>query len=98
MFKRLLIHLALAAATLAIAPAAFAAGGNYGFDGGTTAEQTQVKAALNASAFPWSVVPGPVVIHIGRGVASSASPNQIWLDADITGPGRFPLGVGPARD
>jgi hypothetical protein len=93
MFKRLLIHLALAAATLAIAPAAFAAGGNYGFDGGTTAEQTQVKAALNASAFPWSIVPGPVVIHIGRGVASSAAPNQIWLDADLLDAGTFSWGV-----
>jgi hypothetical protein len=93
MFKRLLIHLALAAATLAIAPAAFAAGGNYGFDGGTKAEQTQVTAALNASAFPWGIVPGPVVIHIGHGLASSASPKQIWLDADLLDAGTFSWGV-----
>ena len=93
MFKRLLIHLALAAATLAIAPAAFAAGGNYAFDGGTAAEQTQVKAALDASVFPWGIVPGPVVIHIGRGVASSAAPKQIWLDADLLDAGTFSWGV-----
>jgi hypothetical protein len=93
MFKRLLLHLTLAAATLAIAPAAFAAGGNYGFDGGTKAEQTQVTSALNASSFPWSVVPGPVVIHIGRGLASSASPKQIWLDANLLDAGTFSWGV-----
>jgi hypothetical protein len=93
MFKRLLIHLALAAATLAIAPAALAAGGNYGFDGGTKAEQTQVTAALNASAFPWGIVPGPVVIHIGHGLASSASPKQIWLDADLLDAGTYSWGV-----
>jgi hypothetical protein len=91
--RRLLIHLALAAATLAVAPAAFAAGGNYGFDGGTKAEQTQVTSALDASAFPWGIVPGPVVIHIGRGLPSSASPNQIWLDADLLDAGTFSWGV-----
>jgi hypothetical protein len=93
MFKRLLMHLALAAATLAIAPAAFASGGNYGFDGGTKAQQTQVTSALDASAFPWGIVPGPVVIHIGRGIASSASPKQIWLDADLLDAGTFSWGV-----
>ena len=93
MFKRLLIQLSVAAATLAIAPAAFAAGGNYVFDGGSQAEQTQVTAALNASSFPWGVVPGPVVVHIQRGVASAAAPNQIWLDADLLDSGRFSWGV-----
>jgi hypothetical protein len=91
--RRLLIHIACAAATLAVVPAAFAAGGNYAFDGGTKAEQTQVTAALNASSFPWSIVPGPVAIHIGRGLASSASPNQIWLDADLLDAGSFSWGV-----
>ena len=93
MFKRLLIQLSVAAATLAIAPAAFAAGGNYGFDGGSQAEQTQVTAALNASSFPWGVVPGPVVVHIQRDVASAAAPNQIWLDANLLDSGRFSWGV-----
>jgi hypothetical protein len=91
--RRLLIHLACAAATLAVVPAAFAAGGNYGFDGGTKAQQAQVTSALNASAFPWGIVPGPVVIHIGRGIASSASPKQIWLDADLLDAGTFSWGV-----
>jgi hypothetical protein len=91
--RRLLINLALAAATLAIAPAAFAAGGNYAFDGGSKGEQAQVTSALDASAFPWGIVPGPVVIHIAHGVSSAASPNQIWLDADLLDAGTFSWGV-----
>jgi len=93
MFKRLLIQLCVAATMLAIAPAAFASGGNYVFDGGSQPQQAQVTAALNASSFPWSIVPGPVVIHIQRGVASSAAPNQIWLDANLLDAGRFAWGV-----
>jgi hypothetical protein len=91
--RRLLIHLALAAATLAVAPAALAAGGNYAFDGGSKAEQTQVTSALDASAFPWGIVPGPVVVHIAHGVPSAASRNQIWLDADLLDAGTFSWGV-----
>jgi hypothetical protein len=93
MFKRLLIQLCVAATMLAIAPAAFASGGNYVFDGGSQPQQAQVTAALNASSFPWSIVPGPVVIHIQRGAASSAAPNQIWLDANLLDAGRFAWGV-----
>jgi hypothetical protein len=93
MFKRLLIQLSIAAATLAIAPAALAAGGNYAFDGGSQAEQAQVTAALDASSFPWGIVPGPVVVHIQRDVGSSAEPNQIWLDANLLDAGRFSWGV-----
>jgi hypothetical protein len=93
MFKRLLVQLCIAAATLAIAPAAFAAGGNYVFAGGSPAEQAQVTAALDASSFPWGVVPGPVVVNIQRGVSSSAAPGQIWLDADLLDAGRFSWGV-----
>ena len=93
MFRRLLIHLSIVTATLAIAPAAFASGGNYVFDGGSKPQQAQVTQALSASAFPWGIVPGPVVVHISRGVASSAAPNQIWLDANLLDAGRFAWGV-----
>jgi hypothetical protein len=93
MFKRLLLHLSLAAAALAIAPAAFASGGTYTFDGGSKAQQGQVVAALDASSFPWSIVPGSVVVHIQPGVASAAAPGQIWLDADLLDSGRFAWGV-----
>jgi hypothetical protein len=91
--RRFLLQISLCVAALALAPSAFASGGHYVFDGGSQAEQGQVTAALNASAFPWDVVPGPVVVHIGRGVSSHAAPNQIWLDADLLDSGRFAWGV-----
>jgi hypothetical protein len=93
MFRRLLLQISLAVVALGVAPAAFASGGHYVFDGGSQAEQAQVAGALNASTFPWDVVPGPVVVHIGRGVASRAAPNQIWLDANLLDAGRFAWGV-----
>ena len=93
MFKRLLLQLSFAAAALAIAPAALAAGGSYSFDGGSKAQQGQVVAALDASSFPWGIVPGTVVVHIQPGVASSAAPGQIWLDADLLDSGQFSWGV-----
>jgi hypothetical protein len=93
MLKRLLLQISCAAAALAIAPAALASGGNYVFDGGSKAQQAQVVAALNASTFPWGIVPGPVVVHIQRDVASAAAPDQIWLDANLLDAGRFAWGV-----
>lgn len=91
MLLRRLLFVSLVA--LALAPGAWARGGNYVFDGGTRAEQAQVKAALDVSTFDFSVVPGPVTIHIGRGVSSSATPGQVWLDADLLDAGRFSWGV-----
>jgi hypothetical protein len=90
MFKRLLITFAFA---LVLAPGALAAGGNYSFDGGTRAQQAQVRSALNASSFNWSVVPGPIAIHIGRGDGPHASAGQIWLDSSLLDSGRFSWGV-----
>jgi hypothetical protein len=79
--------------TSALAPPALASGGDYVFDGGTANEQSQVEQALDVSSFPWSVVPGPVVVHIQRGVASEAAPGQIWLDANLLDAGPFAWGV-----
>src|SRR4051794_17862075 len=90
MLKRLLLPLV---AALVLAPGAFAAGGNYVLDGGTRAQQGQVRAALNASSFNWSVVPGPVTIHIDRGAGQHAAPGQIWLDGSLLDSGRFSWGV-----
>jgi hypothetical protein len=90
MVKRLLIPFVLAAA---LAPAAHAAGGRYVFDGGTRAQQGQVTSALQASSFDWSLVPGRVVIHIGRGISPHATAGQIWLDGRLLGSGRFSWGV-----
>lgn len=85
--------LAAALGALALAGSAHAAGGNYVFDGGTAAEQGQVRAALNASAFDWSLVPAQITIHIDRGASSEAMPGQIWLDADLLDSGKFSWGV-----
>jgi opacity protein-like surface antigen len=84
----------IAAATLTFAGSAQAAGGNYVFDGGTQAEQQQVRAGLNASSFDWSLVPSQITIHIGRGISTSyALPGQIWLDANLLDSGRFAWGT-----
>lgn len=90
MHKRLLMSVVVA---LVVAPGAFAAGGNYTLDGGTHAQQAQVRSGLNASSFNWGVVPGPVVIHIGHGDGPHAAPGQIWLDASLLDSGRFSWGV-----
>jgi hypothetical protein len=90
---RLLVFLA-AAVLLALAPArALAAGGSYVFDGGTPRQQGQVKSALDASSFNWSLVPATITIHIGRGHASQAAPGEIWLDADLLNANKFAWGV-----
>jgi hypothetical protein len=77
---RPLILLLSAAWILGSASPAAAAGGNYVFSGGTAAQQGQVKLALDASAFDWSLVPQQVVINI-------------WLDAGLLDAGMFSWGV-----
>ncbi|MEX0674575.1 MAG: hypothetical protein WD067_07360 [Gaiellaceae bacterium] len=89
MARALLALLASLAAALAFAAPSFAGGGSYTFDGGTEAQQRQVVRALEASAFPWSVVPATVTIHIARGVGSFSRPGHIWLDAGLLDAGRF---------
>jgi hypothetical protein len=90
MLKRLLVTFAFA---LVLAPGALAAGGNYTVDGGTRAQQAQVRSALNASSFNWDIVPGPVVIHVGRGDGPHAVAGEIWLDSSLLDSGRFSWGV-----
>ncbi|HET7571221.1 MAG TPA: hypothetical protein VFJ77_00975 [Gaiellaceae bacterium] len=93
MLKRLAALPLLAAAALALAPSALAAGGRYTFDGGTAAERGQVVKALDASSFPWGLLPGTVVVHIGAVPVSRATPGQVWLDAGLLDSGRFSWGV-----
>jgi hypothetical protein len=64
----------------------------YVFDGGSAAEQAHVRAALEASSFPWGLVPGTVTIHLAHGVGSKAAPGQIWIDTDSLSAGRFAWG------
>lgn len=81
------------ALALAFSATAYAGGGNYVFDGGTAPEQTQVRSALNASSFNWSLIPQQITIHIEPGSDSMSIPGYIWLDANLVDSGRFAWGV-----
>lgn len=72
---------------------ASAAGGNYVFSGGTAAQRDTVRAALDASAFPWGVVPQKIEIDIASGIASEASPGVIALDSNLLDQGSFAWGI-----
>src|SRR5882724_13446431 len=85
--------LLVAAACLAYPTATSGAGGSYTFDGGTKKERETVVAALRASSFDWSVIPGPIAIHIVEGEPSRSIPHEIWLDADLLQAGEFAWGV-----
>lgn len=82
-----------AAACLAFPATTAGAGGSYTFDGGTKKERETVAAALRASSFDWSVIPGPIAIHIVEGEPSRSIPDEIWLDADLLDSGEFAWGV-----
>lgn len=90
MLRRLLLPFVCA---LALAPAAYAQGGDYVVDGGTRAEQAQVKAALAASSFDFSIVPGTVAVHVQRGIAPYSTPGQVFLDGGLLDTGRLSWGV-----
>jgi hypothetical protein len=80
-------------AALALTGNAQAAGGNYVVDGGTAKQRAQVRAALNASAFNWSLVPAQIKIHVAPVGQSHAVPGEIWIDNQLLGAGRFAWGV-----
>src|SRR6186997_1086785 len=86
MFRRFAATVVL---TLALPATAFAEGGDYAFDGATPAERATVRAALDASAFDWDIVPQRVTIHVARIGTSYARPGHIWLDRGLLGAGRF---------
>jgi hypothetical protein len=95
--QRLSVRLAVSALVLTGAlcwsSLARAGGGDYVFDGGTPAEQQQVRDALAASSFDWSLVPGPVTIHIASFPTETAAPGQLFLDARLLDAGEFAWGV-----
>ena len=82
-----------AATALVLAGTASAAGGNYVFDGGTAYQQQQVRQALAASSFNWSVIPGTITIHITPDFTSESIPGAIFLDPDLLDSGEFAWGV-----
>ena len=78
---------------LVFSATAYAGGGNYVFSGGSPTQQAQVKAALNASSFNWSLIPNQITIKIAKGSGSMAIPGTVILDADLLDSGRFAWGV-----
>jgi hypothetical protein len=86
---RRFLLLVVSIASLALPAGAYARGGDYAFEGGTTAQRSQVRAALGASTFDWSAVPTRVTIHIKRDIPTEATPGHIWLDAGLVSSGRF---------
>jgi hypothetical protein len=90
--RHLVLLLAVACA-LGITAPALAAGGDYTFQGGSAKEQNTVKAALNASAFNWSLVPQQIVVHIAPSISSEATLGEIWLDSNLLDAGIFSWGV-----
>jgi hypothetical protein len=93
MTRALRILLVTGAAALALSGNAHAAGGNYVVDGGTSKQRAQVKAALDASAFNWSIVPAKIKIHVAPVGVSRATPGQIWIDSRLLDSGRFAWGI-----
>jgi hypothetical protein len=87
--RTLLVTICAVLGLLAVAPVAQAAGGTYTIEGGTADQATQIRAALDASAFDWGLVPAPISIHVRDGVTSSATPGHIWLDPDLIAAGIF---------
>jgi hypothetical protein len=85
-------RLFLCAATLValtVPGQALARGGDYGFDGGTPAQQAQVRKALDASTFDWGVIPARVTVHIRAIGVSHARPGHVYLDGGLLDAGRF---------
>jgi hypothetical protein len=92
--RRLVLAAAIVASVGAFLPEpAWALGGNYRFDGGSTRQRALVNSALAASQFDWDVVPRQVTIHFARGVDTHALPGEIWIDTDLLTAGVFSWAV-----
>ena len=92
MLRRILILnclLALGLFGLSLPGTALAAGGNYGFDGGTPAQRAQARAALETSSFDWDLVARRVTVHIGPYSSSHSTPGHVWLDGRLLDAGKF---------
>ena len=76
-------------ASFVLAGGAAGYGGNYEIDGGSGAQRAQIRAALNASAFDWDVVPAKVTVHVVRSGRTLATPGHIWIDAALLDAGIF---------
>jgi hypothetical protein len=95
-FRRLRVLVALSATVglLCVEPA-LAVGGHYAVVGGTTRNAVEVRRALNASRFDWSLVRQQITIHVSPGGDSSsyATPGEIWLSPELLATGSFSWGI-----
>lgn len=89
MLRRILLPLCLLAVCLVLPGSALAAGGDYGFEGGTPKQRAQVRSALETSSFDWGLVPRRVTVHIGAYGTSYSTPGHVWLDGGLLDAGRF---------
>jgi hypothetical protein len=92
--RRLFVTLALAltVGSVCIEPA-LASGGRYTVVGGTARNTAEVKKALNASRFDWSLVPEQITIHVVPGKEASSTPGHIWLSPELLSSGMFAWGI-----
>jgi hypothetical protein len=93
MLKGVSLLIAAGTAGLILSGNALASGGNYVFSGGTPAERANVTRALDASAFPWSLIPPRIEIRSGKGYASAAWPGHVSVDSDLLDAGTFAWGT-----
>jgi hypothetical protein len=92
--RRIIVTLALALAvgSVCIEPA-LASGGRYTVVGGTARNAAEVRKALNASRFDWSLVPEQITIHVVPGKDASSTPGHIWLSPELLSSGAFAWGI-----
>lgn len=92
-FRRLIVVIAVAlSAAFGSTDAAPAAGGHYTVVGGTPRDAVQIRRALNASTFDWSLVPDEISIHIG-GSESLSTRGHIWISPRLLASGVFSWGI-----
>jgi hypothetical protein len=91
--RRLLLTALVAACLGACAQSASAGSASVVFAGGTPAEQANVRAALAASSFDWSLLPQAVTVHVGSYGSSYSTPGNTYLDASLLDSGRYAWGV-----
>ena len=87
-----MLALALTVGSVCIEPA-LASGGRYTVVGGTARNTAEVKKALNASRFDWSLVPEQITIHVVPGKEASSTPGHIWLSPELLSSGMFAWGI-----
>jgi hypothetical protein len=84
-----LVALLVSALSLVTAGPVAAEGGTALFDGGTSRQEAQVRAALRASAFGFDLLPAPVTVHIRSGIQTESQQGHVWIDTRLLDSGRF---------